>query len=190
MLSYKTASVLSLTLMLCAISSQPSYAKMLDRDAASVMSGQKGAIVLSVDGRNPACASGELHFINVQTRKRVTGRFSNNKNIFSAGRAARILSVAPGQYQLMGGKCMRRSSSVKTVQPLGRLSVQYGSVFVGGGEVVYPGTFVFPEAQRGQRAPYNLYGKPAVVVQELRQRDPALATRFVERPIGFRPVIR
>lgn len=190
MRNFKTLSIAILALTLCTISSQPSAAKGLDRHAASVMSGQKGAIVLSVDETNPVCASGELKFINVHTRQHVTGRFSTTKNIFSSGKTASIVAVPPGEYQLMSGQCVRASSAIETRQPLGHLSSQYGSIFVGAGEVVYPGTFVFPEIRRGQRAPYNLYGKPAVIVQELQKRDPALVTRFVVRPVAFRLAAR
>ena len=187
MINFKRHSVATLALTVCVFSSQSSTAKMFDTQTARVMSGQKGAIVLSVDETNPVCASGELKFINVRTRQRVTGRFSTTKNIFSNGKASSIVAVPPGEYQLMGGKCVRSSSIGKAVQPLNRLSTQYGPIVVGPGEVVYPGTFVFPQIQRGQRAPYNLYGKPAVIVQELQKRDPALVTRFVVRPVSFRP---
>lgn len=190
MRSFRVASITILSLTLCAISSQPSAAKMFDHHTKSVMSGQKGAIVLSVDETNPICSSGELVFRNVHTRKRVTARFSNPDNIFKRKKAANIVAVPPGEYQLMTGRCMRTSSVVKEIQPLGGLSGQYGSIFVGAGDVVYPGTFVFPRIHRGQRAPYNLYGKPAAVVQELYKRDPALVARFVERPVAFRPAAR
>ena len=190
MRNFRTASVTALALTICAISSQPSAAKMLDSKSASVISGQKGAIVLSVDGANPICSSGELNFINVHTRKRVTGRFSTGKNLFSSGKSASLVAVPPGEYQLMGGDCVRRTTTGTNRQPLGLLSRQYGSVFVRAGEVVYPGTFVFPEIRQGQRAPYNLYGKPAVIVQELRKRNPALVSRFVERPVRFHPATR
>ena len=107
MINFKRHSVATLALTVCVFSSQPSTAKMFDTQTARVMSGQKGAIVLSVDETNPVCASGELKFINVRTRQRVTGRFSTTKNIFSNGKASSIVAVPPGEYQLMGGKCVR-----------------------------------------------------------------------------------